>query len=79
MVVCNIPIFFYALLAKKAIKVRTAIVVRNPEFLAGCDAGAAAFLANFGPFWLRVGVGLRLGLRLGLHQHHDPTAVEIAS
>ena len=36
---------------------------RGPQFinfLAGCERGAAAFLASFGPFWLRVDVRVRL-------------------
>ena len=48
---------------------------RGPQlelFFALCERGAAAFPARFGPFWLRVGVRVRVGLDLRC-PYLDPT------
>ena len=34
------------------------------DFLVRCKRGAAAFMASFGPFWLRFGVRVRVALGL---------------
>lgn len=46
----------------------------SSNFLIQCESGAAAFIARFGPIWLRIGVRVGVGDRGGV----GPTPVSLS-